>query len=73
MSEIRDKYGEPRKTEICTDYSEIDIGDLIEKEDVVISMTHLGYVKRPPITEYHTQNAEEKELRLISRARRKIC
>lgn len=55
MSEIRDKYGEPRKTEICTDYSEIDIGDLIEKEDVVISMTHLGYVKRLPITEYHTQ------------------
>ncbi len=55
MGEIKDKYGEPRKTEICTDYSEIDIGDLIEKEDVVISMTHLGYVKRLPVTEYHTQ------------------
>lgn len=55
MGEIREKYGEPRKTEICTDYSEIDIGDLIEKEDVVISMTHLGYVKRLPVTEYRTQ------------------
>lgn len=55
LGEIRDKYGEARKTEICTDYSEIDIGDLIEKEDVVISMTHLGYVKRLPITEYRTQ------------------
>ncbi|MCH5151707.1 MAG: DNA gyrase subunit A [Clostridiales bacterium] len=55
LSEIRDKYGAERKTEICTDYSEIDIGDLIEKEDVVISMTHLGYVKRLPITEYRTQ------------------
>ena len=55
MGEIRDKYGEPRKTEICTDYSEIDIGDLIEKEDVVISMTHLGYVKRLPVSEYRTQ------------------
>ncbi len=55
MSEIRDKYGDARKTEICTDYSEIDIGDLIEKEDVVISMTHLGYVKRLPVTEYRTQ------------------
>lgn len=55
MGEIRDKYGEPRKTEICTDYSEIDIGDLIEKEDVVVSMTHLGYVKRLPVAEYHTQ------------------
>ena len=55
MGEIRDKYGEPRKTEICTDYSEIDIGDLIEKEDVVISMTHLGYVERLPVSEYRTQ------------------
>lgn len=55
LGEIREKYGEPRKTEICTDYSEIDIGDLIEKEDVLISMTHLGYIKRLPVTEYHTQ------------------
>ena len=55
LGEIRDKYAEPRKTEICTDYSEIDIGDLIEKEDVVISMTHLGYIKRLPVAEYHTQ------------------
>ena len=55
LGEIREKYGEPRKTEICTDYAEIDIGDLIEKEDVVISMTHLGYVKRLPVTEYRTQ------------------
>ena len=55
LGEIRDKYGEARKTEICTDYAEIDIGDLIEKEDVVISMTHLGYVKRLPVAEYRTQ------------------
>lgn len=55
LGEIRDKYAEPRKTEICTDYSEIDIGDLIEKEDVVISMTHLGYIKRLPVSEYRTQ------------------
>ncbi len=55
LGEIRDKYAEPRKTEICTDYSEIDIGDLIEKEDVVISMTHYGYVKRLPVAEYRTQ------------------
>ncbi len=55
MLEIRNKYAEPRKTEICTDYSEIDIGDLIDKEDVVISMTHKGYVKRLPVAEYRTQ------------------
>lgn len=55
LGEVRDRYGEARKSEICTDYSEIDIGDLIEKEDVVISMTHLGYVKRLPVSEYRTQ------------------
>lgn len=55
MGEIKDKYGEPRKTEISTDYADIDVGDLIEKEDVVISMTHLGYIKRLPVSEYRTQ------------------
>lgn len=55
LSEIKSKYGSPRRTEISTDYSDIDIGDLIEKEDVVISMTHFGYVKRLPVTEYRTQ------------------
>ncbi|MBR7176652.1 MAG: DNA gyrase subunit A [Clostridia bacterium] len=55
LTVVREKYGAPRATEICTDYSEIDIGDLIDKEDVVISMTHLGYVKRLPVAEYHTQ------------------
>ncbi|HIT77656.1 MAG TPA: DNA gyrase subunit A [Candidatus Limihabitans stercoravium] len=55
LSEIKSKYGSPRRTEISTDYSDIYIGDLIEKEDVVISMTHFGYVKRLPVTEYRTQ------------------
>lgn len=55
LREIGAKYGTPRKTEISTDYGEIDIGDLIEKEDVVVSMTHFGYVKRIPTSEYKTQ------------------
>ena len=55
LREISAKYGTPRKTEISLDYGEIDIGDLIEKEDVVISMTHFGYVKRIPTAEYKTQ------------------
>ena len=55
LIEVKTKYGTARRTEICTDYSEIDIGDLIEKEDVVISMTHLGYIKRLPVAEYRTQ------------------
>lgn len=56
MTEIKDRYGVARATEISTDYSEINIGDLIEKEDVMVSMTHYGYVKRLPVSEYHTQH-----------------
>ena len=56
LIEIRDKFGTERKTEITLDYSGIDIEDLIEKEDVVISLTHQGYVKRIPVEEYRSQN-----------------
>jgi len=56
MIEIRDKFGTERKTEITLDYSSIDIEDLIEEEDVVISLTHQGYVKRIPVDEYRSQH-----------------
>ena len=56
MSEIKDKFAQPRKSEISYDYSDIDIADLIEKEDVVITMTHEGYVKRLPVAEYRSQH-----------------
>ncbi|MDE6399155.1 MAG: DNA gyrase subunit A [Clostridiales bacterium] len=56
LTEIKEKYDTPRRTELCIDYDEIDIGDLIEKEDVVISMTHFGYIKRLPTTEYRAQH-----------------
>lgn len=55
LGEIRDKYGDERKSEIQTDYSEIDIADLIPKEDVVVSMTHFGYIKRVSVSEYKSQ------------------
>ncbi|MDR1917749.1 MAG: DNA gyrase subunit A [Christensenellaceae bacterium] len=55
LLEIREKYAIERITELTTDYGEIDIADLIEKEDVAVSMTHLGYVKRLPLTEYKAQ------------------
>ena len=55
ITEIKDKYGEPRKSEISIDYDEIDIGDLIEREDVIISLTNEGYVKRTAISEYRAQ------------------
>ncbi|HEY8389629.1 MAG TPA: DNA gyrase subunit A [Clostridia bacterium] len=55
LTQIKETYGNPRRTEISLDYGEIDIADMIEKEDVLISMTHFGYIKRLPVTEYKSQ------------------
>lgn len=56
LIEIKTKYGVPRKTEISYDYSSIDIGDLIPKETVVLSLTHGGYIKRMPVSDYKSQH-----------------
>ena len=56
LTEVKEKFGDERRTELSYDYGEIDIVDLIEKEDMVISMTHYGYIKRLAVTEYKTQN-----------------
>ncbi len=56
LIEIKTKYGVPRKTEISYDYSSIDIGDLIPKETVVLTLTHDGYIKRMPVSEYKSQH-----------------
>lgn len=55
LEEIKQQYGDERKTEISHDLGDINIADLIEKEDVVVSMTHMGYIKRMSMTEYKTQ------------------
>lgn len=55
LIELREKYPSPRKTEISS-FSGVVDADLIDREDVVISMTHLGYVKRLPVTEYKAQH-----------------
>ena len=55
MEYIKEKYPSPRKTELSYDYGEIDIADMIPVEDVVVSLTHFGYVKRVPVSEYRTQ------------------
>lgn len=57
LEEIKETYGNDRNTEVDLNGStEINIEDLIEKEDVVISMTHFGYVKRIPVAEYKQQH-----------------
>ncbi|MDR0975913.1 MAG: DNA gyrase subunit A [Christensenellaceae bacterium] len=55
LTEIKEKYAEERATELQADANDIEIADLIEKEDVVITMSHFGYVKRLPVAEYKTQ------------------
>ena len=56
LEDIKTRYPSPRKTEISASESDIEDEDLIEVEDVVISMTHGGYAKRLPVTEYKAQN-----------------
>ena len=55
LEEIKNEFGELRRTQISMDLGGIDIADLVPKEEVVISMTHLGYVKRMSTSEYHAQ------------------
>ena len=56
MLDIKARYNTPRLSEISYDYSEINIEDLIEKEDIVVTLTHGGYIKRMPVTEYQSQH-----------------
>ena len=53
--EIKRKYADERKTEISAMDGEIDMLDLIDEEDMVVTMTHFGYVKRLPKTTYRAQ------------------
>ena len=55
LIEIKSKYPSPRKSEISVDYGNIDDEDLIDREDVVITITHGGYIKRLPVDEYKAQ------------------
>lgn len=56
LTDIKNRYPSPRKTEISVDFGSIEDEDLIDREDVVISLTHSGYIKRLPVTEYKAQN-----------------
>ncbi len=52
---IRDKYGDDRRTQITETFEDVEIEDLIHKEDVIITMSHQGYIKRLPVTTYKPQ------------------
>lgn len=55
LKELKEKYGDKRKTEIAAEATELDIEDLIPEEEVVITITHSGYIKRIPCDTYKVQ------------------
>jgi DNA gyrase subunit A len=55
LDEIRERYGDDRRTEIVPDEGDISIEDLISNEDVVVTVSHAGYIKRVPVSEYRSQ------------------
>ena len=55
MNAVRQKYADPRRTEVQAVSGEVDIEDLIPEGDCVITLTHLGYIKRQPADTYKTQ------------------
>ena len=56
LTEINEKYGDERRTEITDAYVDMDDEDLIPKEDVIVMLTMSGYIKRTPVDTYRTQN-----------------
>ncbi len=56
LEKVKQEFGDARKTEISMDMGGIDIEDLIAEEDVIISMTHMGYIKRMSVDEYKAQH-----------------
>ncbi len=56
LEEVKNQYGDARKTEISLDMGGIDVEDLIPRENVIISMTHMGYIKRMSVDEYKAQH-----------------
>lgn len=55
LEAVRDGYGDERRTEITAASADIDIEDLINQEDVVVTLSHEGYVKYQPLTDYEAQ------------------
>ena len=66
LIQLRDKYGDERRTEIQDVEDEIDMEDLIEEEECVFTLTHGGYIKRLPVSEYRAQGRGGKGIRAMA-------
>ena len=62
LNEIRSQYADERRTEIAAELKEITIEDLITEEDMVITISHQGYIKRNPLSAYRSQRRGGKGL-----------
>jgi len=63
LRELKEKYGEPRRTEIAGAVSAVGMEQLIEQEDVVVTVSHEGYIKRVPVEVYRSQGRGGKGVR----------
>jgi DNA gyrase subunit A len=66
ITEIKDKYGDARRTNIEFSAGEFNIEDLIPNEEVVITISHMGYIKRTQLSEYKEQHRGGKGLRGVT-------
>jgi DNA gyrase subunit A len=66
LLEIKQKWADPRKTKIVHDVDEIETEDLIEEEEVAVTLTHLGYIKRVPVDTYKSQRRGGKGIKAIN-------
>ena len=55
MRGMMEKYGDKRRTEIIDSFEDLDLEDLITEEQVVVTLSHMGYIKRTPLTTYRSQ------------------
>ncbi|HEY2409287.1 MAG TPA: DNA gyrase subunit A [Polyangiaceae bacterium] len=55
LEEVKQKHGQPRRTEIVENEAEIQVEDLIQEEDMVVTISHSGYIKRTPVSTYKAQ------------------
>jgi DNA gyrase subunit A len=63
---VKEKYSDERRTEITMSYEDIDIEDLIAEEDMVVTLTHFGYIKRLPADTYRSQRRGGKGIAALS-------
>ena len=56
LIEVRDKYGDERRTDIVYVGEDFNAEDFYADDEMIITISHLGYIKRPPLTEFHAQN-----------------